>query len=90
MTGLQPLRSAGKGQAGSRRQTPGSVRMHLSFPQGAERSRKQSSSLPQDRVKQDNAKDRERRDKTFSFSVRSMQPQKAAESEEKNGTGYEL
>jgi hypothetical protein len=64
--------------------------MPLSFPPGAERNRKQSSSLPQNRVKQDNAKDRERRDKTFSFSVRSMQPQKAAESEEKNGTGYEL
>ena len=40
--------------------------------------------------KQNNDKDRERRDKTFSFSVPSMQPQKAAESEEKNGTGYEL
>ncbi len=74
-------------KAGNRRQTPGSVRMPLSFPPGAVQG---SRSLPQTTTKLNRSTDRERRDKTFSFSVRSMQPQKAAESEEKNGTGYGL
>lgn len=49
MTGMQPLKNAGAGQAENRRRTPGSGRMPLSFPPdaGQESSRRQSSSLPQ-------------------------------------------
>lgn len=49
MTGMQPLKNAGAGQAENRRRTPGSGRMSLSFSPdaGQESSRRQSSSLPQ-------------------------------------------
>lgn len=91
MTGMQPLKSVGVRQEENRGQTPESVRTPLSFPPdaGQVRRRKQCS-LPQKTKKQNNDKDRERRENTFSFSVRNMQPQQAAESEENNGTGYGL